>query len=77
MAAVASVAGVSAAIAAAGAVQQAFRTYGITVWVGIDQFLNILSEQEKPLVIFYESPAGFFKKKSYWYLNSYKGFVFL
>ncbi len=66
----------AAAAGAAAALIEAKQVYGATIWVGIEQFLNLLARQEEPLVVFHESPGLFMKQTSYWYLTSYKGFVF-
>ncbi len=52
---------------------RATKSFGVVVHVTPDNFLKILEQEEKPLVI--ESIGGFFTTK-YYYLTHYKGFTF-
>jgi hypothetical protein len=59
--------------AAAAAIAQAIKASGVIVRVSEEDFANILSKTERPLVIC--SMGGLFSKK-YRYMTSYKGFAF-
>jgi hypothetical protein len=63
----------SAGAAAAAAIANAIKASGVIVQVSEEDFVNILSKSERPLVIC--STGGFFSKK-YRYMTSYKGFAF-
>jgi hypothetical protein len=59
--------------AAAAAIANAIKASGVVVRVEPEDFAKILSQVEKPLVIY--SKGGFFTTK-HQYLVSYKGFAF-
>jgi hypothetical protein len=63
----------AAAGAAIAAIANAIKASGAVVRVQPEDFANILSRVEKPLVI--HNTGGFFKTR-HQYLVSYKGFVF-
>ena len=63
----------AAAGAIAAAIAKAIKASGAVVRVSPEDFANILSRVETPLVIY--NKGGFFTTK-YQYLVSYKGFVF-
>jgi hypothetical protein len=63
----------AAAGAAVAAIANAIKASGAVVRVQPEDFANILSRVEKPLVIY--NTGGFFKTR-HQYLVSYKGFVF-
>ena len=52
---------------------RAMRAFGMLVRVNPEDFMTILSKNEKPLVVFTEKK---FIVSSYHYLTSYKGFIF-
>ena len=63
----------AAAGAVAAMIANAIKASGVLVQVTPEDFLNILSKTDNPLVIF--AIGGIFSKK-YQYLTSYKGFAF-
>jgi len=63
----------AAGAAIAAAIANAIKASGAVVRVQPEDFANILSRVEKPLVIY--NKGGFFTTK-HQYLVSYKGFVF-
>ena len=63
----------AAGAAIAAAIANAIKASGAVVRVQTEDFANILSRVEKPLVIY--NKGGFFTTK-HQYLVSYKGFVF-
>ena len=63
----------AAGAAIAAAIANAIKASGAVVRVRHEDFANILSRVEKPLVIY--NKGGFFTTK-HQYLVSYKGFVF-
>jgi len=63
----------AAGAAIAAAIANAIKASGAVVRVPPEDFANILSRVEKPLVIY--NKGGFFATK-HQYLVSYKGFVF-
>ena len=64
---------VSAGAAAAAAIAQAVKASGVIVRVTPEDFENILSKSDKPLVI---CATGGFISTNYQYMTSYKGFAF-
>ena len=66
-------AGGSAAAARAAAIAKAIKASGAIVEVGPEDFLNLISRSERPLVVM--ASGGLFSK-DYRYLSSYKGLVF-
>jgi hypothetical protein len=60
-------------VAAAAAIANAIKASGVVIRVEPEDFAKILSQVEKPLVIY--SKGGFFTIK-HRYLVSYKGFAF-
>ena len=66
-------AGGAAGAAVAVAIAQATKASGVIVRVGPDDFLNILAQQEGPLVV--QATGGLFSV-NYQYLTSYKGLAF-
>ena len=66
-------AGASGAAAAAAAIAQATKASGVIVRVEPRDFLQILEQQEGPLVV--HATGGFFNT-NYQYLTSYKGLAF-
>ena len=66
-------AGGAAVAARAAAIAQAIKASGAIVRVERDDFLNILSKSQKPLVVM---AKGGFLKANYQYLTAYKGLVF-
>jgi hypothetical protein len=62
-----------AAVAAAAAIAQATKAFGVIVKVPEDDFRRLLEKTEKPLVVV--ALGGLFTKH-YRYLTSYKGFAF-
>jgi hypothetical protein len=62
-----------AGAAVAAAIANAIKASGVVVRVELEDFVNILSKVDQPLIIYAE--GGFFSKK-YQYLTSYKGFAF-
>jgi len=65
--------GAPAAAAASIAIANAIKACGTIVRIEPDEFLRILSLQEKPLIV--RNKGGFFSA-SYRYLTSYKGLAF-
>jgi len=65
--------GGGAAAAAAAAIANAIKASGVLVRVEPSDFLAILENSERPLVIM---ASGGIIKKNYQYLTSYKGFTF-
>ena len=63
----------AAAAAASIAIANAIKACGTIVRVEPDEFLRILSLQEKPLIV---TNKGGFLSTSYRYLTSYKGLAF-
>jgi hypothetical protein len=63
----------AASAAHAAAIANAIKASGVVVRVEPQDFVNILSKVEKPLVVYAE--GGFFSK-SFQYLSSYKGLAF-
>lgn len=59
--------------AAAAAVAQAIKASGAIIRVEPDEFINIISRSQKPLIIM---AKGGFLNKSFDYLTGYKGLVF-
>ena len=66
-------AGASGAAAAAAAIAQATKACGVIVRVEPGDFLQILGQQDAPLVV--HATGGFFST-NYQYLTSYKGLAF-
>ena len=62
-----------AAAAAAAAIAQATKASGVIVRIEPGDFLHILEQQERPLVV---HATGGFLNTSYQYLTSYKGLAF-
>jgi hypothetical protein len=65
--------GSSGAAAAAAAIAQATKASGVIVRIGPDDFLNILDQNDEPLVV--HATGGFFSVK-HQYLTSYRGLAF-
>lgn len=68
-----SVGGNAGAAAAAAAIAQATKASGVIVRVGPDDFLNIVDQNDEPLVV--HATGGFFSVK-HQYLTSYRGLAF-
>jgi len=58
---------------AIAAIAEAIKASGAIVRVGSEDFLNIISRSEKPLIVM---AKGGFLNKSFDYLTGYKGLVF-
>ncbi len=54
---------------------RAYKSNGALIWIGADEFQNILAKNPEPLVVYFKD-EGLFKKTAHWYLTSYKGLVF-
>jgi len=65
--------GNAGAAAAAAAIAQATKASGVIVRIGPDDFLNILDQNDEPLVV--HAIGGFFST-SHQYLTSYRGLAF-
>jgi len=67
-------AGGAAAASHAAAIAKAIKASGVVVRVEPAAFMVLLNKSKEPLVVFAE--AGFFGRKSYQYLTSYRGLAF-